>query len=396
MKMQRFRVWHMILLVAASAAFLSVFQFRRTVYDPTFARIRRVQYAADAAGKVAALRELMAEEDSGPQVVETMLEALRDPDPAVRALAAQGLADEVFRTTVVKKEQDDLAGAVKAALTDGLSDRDPSVCVQCASGLSTLNVKSEESFAILLRAARTPTPASQSVGGIDDRFRALGDLAVTYRDRPESLPTIFAAMSDRDARVRGQGTTALNLYLRGPSLGTEPVVEALLARLDDDDDAIRSTAAQALSRIGRRAAPRAVPLLIRNLDLPRTKLQVATAFALGTFGLDATEARPALRALAEGNADPDVREGAHKALAKIEKACQTFDADTLPGLIADLGNAEPSLRAGAASELAQYGPRAKAAVPALTQALGDPDRKVRQAASAALKAAGAPPRRGGE
>src|SRR5262249_39696728 len=144
------------------------------------------------------------------------------------------------------------------------------------------------------------------------------------------------------------------------------------------------------SRMGRRAAPLAVPLLIRNLNLPRSAFRVPTANALRTFGLDAAEARPALRALAEGSGDAQVREAAHEALVAIEKACQTFDAETLPELIAALGNEDLSLRAGAAAELAQYGTRAKAAVPALIKALGDPDPEVRRAASAALEAAGGP------
>ena len=58
----RIRVWHMLVLVAACALFLAVFQYRRGVYDPTFARLRQVRYA-DADTKVAAIRELM---DSWP------------------------------------------------------------------------------------------------------------------------------------------------------------------------------------------------------------------------------------------------------------------------------------------------------------------------------------------
>ncbi len=194
MNVGRFHVWHLMMLVAGSAAFLSVLQYRRSVYDPTFARTRRVRYA-DAAEKAAAIREWMAEEASGPRVVESLLDALSDSDPAVRALAAQALAQAVVRTASVRKEHDVHAGAVTAALTQALRDRDPAVCVQSASGLSLLQVKSEESFAILLRAARTPAAMPQTIGDVDDRFRALGDLAACYRDEPETLPAIFAAMT---------------------------------------------------------------------------------------------------------------------------------------------------------------------------------------------------------
>jgi HEAT repeat protein len=390
MEIPKLRVWHLMFLVAASAVLLSVLLFRQEVYDPTAARLRKMSYA-DAAGKAVAIRELMAEGASGPAVVETLLCALRDSDPAVRALAAQAMADEVGRTAeITKGRQDAYAEPVKAALAEALRDRDPAVRVQAASGLASLGVTSEESFAILLRAARTPAAASQAFGGIDDRFRALGDLAYSYRDKPEALMAIFAAMTEHDARVRHQGIIALSLYLRGSTPVTEPIVQALLARLDDEDDSIRGDAGQALSRLGRSVASLAMPLLIRNLGMPRSALGVVTADALGKFGIDAADARPALRALADGNGEPRVRSAAQEALAAIEKACRTFEKETLPQLIADLGNEEPSIRALAAVELAEHGFRAKAAIPALIKVLDDPSPEVRRAASAALHAVGEP------
>src|SRR5262249_20582300 len=156
--------------------------------------------------------------------------------------------------------------------------------------------------------------------------------------KPEALTAIFAAMTEHDARVRHQGIIALNLYLQSSTPVTEPIVQALLARLDDEDDSIRGDAGQVLSRIGRRVASRAVPLLIRNLGMPRSALGVVTADALRKFGLDAADARPALRALADGNGELRAQKAAQDALAAIEKACRNFDEETLLQLIADLGN----------------------------------------------------------
>ena len=75
MEIPKLRVWHLMFLVAASAALLSVLLFRQEVYDPTAARLRKMSYA-DAAGKAVAIRELMAEEATGPAVVETLFGAL--------------------------------------------------------------------------------------------------------------------------------------------------------------------------------------------------------------------------------------------------------------------------------------------------------------------------------
>ena len=389
MNVPKLRVWHLIMFVAASAALLAVFQYRQGVYDPTVARLRKVRYA-NAAGKAAAIRELMAEEASGPTVIETLFDALRDSDPAVRALAAQAMANEVYRSNRMKRGEDAYAEPVKAALVEALTDRDPTVRVQAASGLSLLEVRSEESFAILLRTARTPASVPKTIGDADDRLRALGDLAYCYRDEPETLTAILATMTERDARVRNQGIIALNLYLRGSTPVTEPIVHSLLARLDDEDDSIRCKAGQVLSRIGPRVASRAVPFLVRNLNVPRSAFRVLTVDALRNFGIDAADARPALRAVADGNGEQDLRKAAQEALVAIEKACRLFDEETLPELIADLGNEDPSIRGTSAAELAQHGSRAKAAVPALIKLLDDSNPKVRGAATAALDAAGAP------
>jgi HEAT repeat protein len=117
---------------------------------------------------------------------------------------------------------------------------------------------------------------------------------------------------------------------------------------------------------------------------------LSTVGALRRFGIDAADARPALRALADGNGEPRVRKAAQEALVAIDKACRTFDEESLPELIAGLGNEDPSVRASAAAELAEHGSRANAAVPALMKLLDDPDPEVRSSASAALDALGAP------
>jgi hypothetical protein len=136
MSILKLRVWHLMMLVAATAALLAVLQFRQEVYDPTAARLRKMRYA-DAVDKAAAIRYLMAEEAYGPAVVETLFDALRDSDREVRALAAQAMADAICRSTP-KRGLDAYVKPVKAALAEALKDRDEEVRVQAASGLSSL------------------------------------------------------------------------------------------------------------------------------------------------------------------------------------------------------------------------------------------------------------------
>src|SRR6516225_4696781 len=97
----RIRVWHILVLVAACAVFLAVFQYRRGSYDPTYARLRQVRYA-DADTKVAAIRELMDSDATGFEVIQTLRGALGDADPAVRAVAVQAMAVAIERNAALK------------------------------------------------------------------------------------------------------------------------------------------------------------------------------------------------------------------------------------------------------------------------------------------------------
>jgi HEAT repeat protein len=394
----------MLLLVATCAGFLAVFQYRQGVYDPTVAHLRQVRYG-DASGKVAAIRELLEGDFARPAVTDTLLVALSDADPAVRVVAAQALADITFQIAPAVHPADDTKGdtvpddpravRVKAALTELLRDSDPAVRLRAASGLSLLHVKTDESFAIIIRAARTPIKSEtrfSTVGEPDDRFRALGDLAYTYRDKPESLAAILEAVADRDPRARRRGIIALNLYLRKwTGAVPEAITDALFARLDDEEDSIRGEATLSLGLTGRRIAPRAVPVLIKKLAEPQSTTRKRIAEALGGFGLYAEDARPALRSIAESTDDAALRTAAREALETIDKECRVFHDQTLPELIADLHNVTAEIRTSAAQTLAEHGARAKAAIPDLTQALDDPEPKVRRAASAALAAAGVAP-----
>ena len=290
----RIRVWHILVLVAACATFLAAFQYRRGVYDPTYARLRQVRYA-DADGKIAAIRELIDSEireltdseASGFDVIQTLLSALGDADPAVRGVAARAMVVALERNAGLKKPDKSLAGPVKAALTEALRDPNATVRLRAASGLGQLKVTSKEGLAILLPAARTPgQPLGRfrAAGDADDRAETLWVLGFAYRDEPEALPPILEAMNDRDPQVRISGIIAMNCYLR-TSDGNwyrrnadytvpEPVAEALLAHLEDEDDQVRRRAADVLGGLGQKMARRVVPLLMRDLDAPTAHARV--------------------------------------------------------------------------------------------------------------------------
>ena len=88
--------------------------------------------------------------------------------------------------------------------------------------------------------------------------------------------------------------------------------------------------------------------------VPRRLQQVAQRFdrgpGLGEFGLEADQALPALRALADDTSRAGtLRFAAQKAVKAIDKVSRTFHEETLPDVIADLGDDNPEIRASAAA-----------------------------------------------
>ena len=101
---------------------MAVLQYRQGVYDPTSARLQKLRYA-DAAGKAAAIRGLIAEEASGPAVVETLLMRQR-----LRSYRAPWRREQWRRRSTAapsSREQDAYAQPATAALAEALKDRDP-------------------------------------------------------------------------------------------------------------------------------------------------------------------------------------------------------------------------------------------------------------------------------
>ncbi len=169
--------------------------------------------------------------------------------------------------------------------------------------------------------------------------------------RPKSVPALIQACDRDDPEFTAQVQLALAEI--GPAAA--PAVDQLMASLADQDERIRQSAVYALGRIGSDAAP-ATPSLEKlldsndafdrsaaawaianiqpgNKDLARTikphliaglqsdddAMRLESALVLGGLGTEASDAIPALQALANGDPSPAVREAATEALDSIRK-----------------------------------------------------------------------------
>ncbi|MGE3803479.1 MAG: HEAT repeat domain-containing protein [Gemmataceae bacterium] len=94
---------------------------------------------------------------------------------------------------------------------------------------------------------------------------------------------------------------------------SEPVVAALVQALGDIEPTVRVEASRGIKQMGGSA----VPFLIAALQDDNLALRRHAAMMLGTLGVAASEAVPAL---AEQTEDPNVGEEAERALRRIQKA----------------------------------------------------------------------------
>ena len=221
----------------------------------------------------------------------------------------------------------------------------------------------------------------------------------------------IAALEDSSVAVRIGATDALRSILRLKPNSPE-VVRALIDALGDTVDAVRMSAAFALTSAGVRAegavpglhdalhdtahpavrwqaamilgslGPSAgqtsVPVLTEALADPDPQVRAAAAEALGHIGQLSAPALPKLYILLR-DADADVRRKVVEALPNISR-----DTSMIGLLIGALSDSAPEVRRSAVTALGTLGTPTDRVIEALAHALTDPWAAVRAAAGLAL------------
>ncbi len=200
--------------------------------------------------------------------------------------------------------------------------------------------------------------------------------------------------SDPGEWVRYEGANSLCLI--DPQ--DERVVASLADALKDRSPQVSGAAARSLGAIGPRAKS-SVPALISALDDTRERyrplapdftvtraVRCDAAEALGRVGIGAKAAIPTLRRIVVHDRDAEARVFAALAISRIEPG----DEAALAGAMKELeekgaGTAGPE---AAIEAIAQWSPKARAAVPALVRLLTNEDPLLRAEAARALGAIG--------
>ena len=282
------------------------------------------------------------------------IEALRDPDAAVRLEAARAI------------------GAIgPAALPDliaALEDEHPQVFAGAASAIHRIGPEAKEAVEPLVKLVKKDDPFARHAGiyglmGIGPEARA-------------AVPALIEALNHEHFHTRYWACRALREI--GPE--AKAAVPVLVRLLQEDLASVRRHAAQALGGIGPEIGEEAIASLTAALEDPLEPVREDAAIALGKIGPPAKSAVPALEeALAKGPLAARVP-GA-RSLWLI-----TGRPDPAVGvLVGELGDFNGGYDATRA--LGEIGPPAKSAVPALRKLIESDQvqEDVRQAAADAIK-----------
>ena len=272
----------------------------------------------------------------GQQKVEDTLVVMNDLTASVRVEKDPSVRREV---AVTLGRFGKLAKQAVPALTEALADKDDGVKAAAAEALGRVGPEARAAAGDLLKLARAADkPLRQAV------VFALG------RIDPDDKPPVAAALvealkSTTEVELRREAVTSLGLL--GETQGD--VMPALAAQLADKDAEHRLLTIEAIAKLG-----------------PAVKTVEAELLTLFQSDPDKAVRQTSIRALCKGLVSEPAR--------------------LLPALTQRLPvEPEFEVRVAIAQELGGLGTAAKGAIPALRTALRDPQIRVREAATSAIK-----------
>jgi predicted Zn finger-like uncharacterized protein len=191
------------------------------------------------------------------------------------------------------------------------------------------------------------------------------------------LPKLLTDLNSTDAQVRIRAAVALG------EMGEDAkkAIPALFKALKDPDDNVVREAAQALRAVGTPTRDDA-PMFIAALQDENRRVRGCALEELAKMG---PEARPAAAKLAEilkaKETDAELRQQAARCLGQIGAAAAT---QGVPALVEALKDPEPIIREAAADALGKFGVEARTTASSLLAMLADKETTVRRAALGAL------------
>jgi HEAT repeat protein len=246
--------------------------------------------------------------DSDPKVPVEAREQLKEggADPVAVLTAIARTPADGWHTTVARVTAVDLLGELGPAaseaipaLIDALNDPDNAVRIRAAVALG--NVGKDDLQVVNALAGRL---------GTNEAKYASQSLAKCGLIAEPAIPGLSQLLENGKPEERRAAAKALG------AIATDACALPLIAALHDSDDYVREHSAESLGKIGPAAAP-ATDRLMEMLKDPFDRARRDAARTLGQIGAPAKKAIPALKALAIDDPEEMVRNAAESAVKRL-------------------------------------------------------------------------------
>lgn len=304
--------------------------------------------------------------------------------PVLAKLLRDASPDRRLGAAIALHSLDTQGAEAAPALVEALKDDDTRVRVRAAEALWRVTQKPEPALTALLETFKDKDAnhRRRAVVALGDSLRPRTPAGQVPPTAPPSapvdpalrkaVPVLLEALRDADEVIVFRAIQDLG-YLRAEA---KPAVPALAALAKGKaSNALRQGAIQALGAIGPDAKT-AVPELMAALKDPNPSFLPLAADALSRVGADPKEVAPVLV--------QSLRTGERVGTLPIMTVLRRLGPETTPEVAKLLQNAPVAVRSQAADVLGSFGPKAKAAVPALKENLKDEQMRVAISAAKAL------------
>ncbi len=338
-----------------AASFTSLYLTGASVHPSLPAILELVGDAdADARRQAAMLVGFLA--TAPAESVPVLRRALKDPDPSVRATAADALAGF----------QADAAPAV-AEIILLVESEDVDACTEAIQTLKAIGPAARAAEDALLKRVGHPAPLVRGF--------AIGALHAVGASPERIAPRIEPALADPDDSVRLSAADAWRRVSRD-SARSARVLGALLQR---EGFLYRTRSLEVLVEMGVDAQP-ALPEVLKWVKTEHDYDRLLVVKILVALAQVDTDAAAGL-AMVQHDPDPGLRLMATMGLADARLKTDR----SLPILLEELKSPDATRRAQAALDLGKLGPEAAEALsPLMGRVSADPDARVRAAAAGAL------------
>jgi HEAT repeat protein len=245
--------------------------------------------------------------DSDPELIDYLLDALKDPSPLVRANAATAISTLKTNKVAVPK--------LVIALGDREreTDQDQRVCVAAAWALSRTGQNAKAAVPSLLEKLKCDDSELQSVVAV-----ALGSIGDTDLKVVDALSTTLREAKPLPVKISAAESLG---RLGAPAKSAIPALcEMLLLESSEQEqfEYLRCVATWSIGMMGREGRP-AVPSLVKLINNRKESQRTRRSGiqALADIGPPAIEAVPFLQKLLGDDADRSLHDAARDALANI-------------------------------------------------------------------------------